>query len=92
MESSKSTAATGKNGEKRTTPERSPEDAQWDALDRPEWSAVERTAGGVWPLAVRVRPVRQMAGRRYAGDRVPCAERGCGQREFQYRFHLYQGT
>ena len=70
MGTRKSGAAAGKNREARASPERRWEDAQWYALDCSQRSAVEGIAGKVWPLAVCVRPVCQMAGRRHIARRV----------------------
>ena len=49
-------------------------------------------AGGVWPLAVSVRPVCQMAGRRYIGGRVSSIVRRCGYGESEFGLYLHQGS
>ena len=67
-------------------------DAQWDALDRPQRSAVAGIAGGVWPPAVSIRPVCQMTGRRYIGGRVSSIVRRCGCGEPEFGLCLHQGS
>ena len=45
-------ASSKEDGETGLTSERRSKHAQWDALDRPQRSAVAGIARGVWPLAV----------------------------------------
>ena len=78
MGTRESDTSTRKDRAERPSSERYSKNAQWDALDHLKRSAVAGTAGGVWPLAVCVRPICQVAERWHIGSRVSRIVRRCG--------------
>ena len=84
-------ASSREEGETGPSPEGWPEDAEWDALDRPQRGTVAGIAGSVWPLAVRVCPVCQMAGRRHIGSHISCIVRRRGYGRPELGLYLHQG-
>ena len=92
MGAHKRAAAAGKGGDAGPASERRSKHAQWDALDRPQRSAVAGIAGGIWPLAVCICPICQMAGRWYIGSHISCIVRRCGYGKPEPGFYLHQGS
>ena len=81
-----------KDGETRSSPERRPTNAQWNAVDCPQRSAVEGIAGSVWSLAVCVRPICQMARRRRVGNPISSAVRRRGYGKSEFGLYLRQSS
>lgn len=81
-----SSSAPGKKWPKRPPRQSQPDNAEWDAVDDPQWCPVEMSAGMLWAMAERILAIQKMEFGWHAGEGFSCAQYGGRYGKPQHRF------
>lgn len=76
MEPNKAVITDTESRRERKAAQRQPSDAQWNDMDKPNRSPMERASGMLWAMAKRIRTFSEMEKGRRVGARIQSIE--CG--------------